>query len=268
MKNNRRAVEDRQHKLQQMVAEQGEISVEEMAEKLSVSAMTIRRDLSVLSDKGLLIRRHGSALSIPLAEKMNRESRNMAIYRDAISAYAAKLVSDGDKIFINGSRTALNLLRYTGEKKVHVVTNNGWALDGQYPENVHIRMIGGYIYDHILVGEYAVESLIGLTADKLFIGCAAVYGDGKFRYDIPSEIGINEMMVSRTDGDIYVLADHSKLRDKEEQMVFYGSFRYPVPVTLITNEEADPDMLEKLSLAGIRILTVSLDGKLTGDISL
>ena len=106
----------------------------------------------------------------------------------------------------------LSVVFDTGEKKIRVITNNGWALDGKYPEGVQLRILGGYVYEHILVGEYAVESLIGLSADKLFVGCAAVYWDGKFRYDIPSEIGINEMMVSRTKGEIYVLADHSKFR--------------------------------------------------------
>ncbi len=267
MKNNRRAIEDRQQALLQMVLEQGVISVEEMAERLTVSPMTIRRDLSNLSKRGLLIRKHGSAASIPFDEEMKRKDRSVTAYRDAISIYAASLVEDGNMLFINGSRTALNLLNYTGEKKVRVITNNGWAVEGKYPKNVSIRMTGGDIYEHVLVGQYAVETLIGLSADKLFVGCAAIYADGQFRYDIPSEIGINEMMVSRTNGEIYVLADYTKFHETEELVMVYGCFRYPVPVTLITNEEADPEILRKIRNTGIRILTVSLNGELTGNIS-
>ena len=266
MKNNRRAIEARQQALLHMVMEQGVISVDEMSEKLSVSSMTIRRDLAELSKKGLLVRKHGSAASISFEDKMKREDRSIVAYRNAISIYAASLVDDGDMLFINGSRTALNLLNFTGDKKVRVITNNGWALDGKYPPNVSIRITGGDIYEHVLVGQYAVETLISLSADKLFVGCAAVYGDGQFRYDIPSEIGINEMMVSRTNGGIYVLADYTKLRKSQEQGFVYGCFRYPVPVTLITNDEADKDLLLKIGNTGVKILTVSLDGKLTGSI--
>ena len=266
MKNNRRAVSERQNQLLNMVISKGEISVEELAESLSVSAMTIRRDLGILSERGLLIRKHGSAESVNFSGINSKSNPDIIACRNALSIYAASLVGDGDKIFINGSRTALNLLNYTGEKKVRVITNNGWSLDGKYPENVQIRLIGGYVYEHILVGEYAVESLIGLSADKLFVGCAAVYWDGQFRYDIPSEIGINEMMVSRTEGDIYVLADHSKLRNKEDAMI-YGCFRYPVPVTLVTDEKADPEILSKLRSTGLKVLIVSMDGSLKEDIS-
>ena len=266
MKNNRRAVDDRQKELLNMVLSQGEISVEELAERLLVSEMTVRRDLAVLSERGLLVRRPGSAASIPAAEKLSKFKPDVLECRNAISVYAASLVNDGEKIFINGSRTALNLLNYFGNKKLRVITNNGWALDGKYPENVLLRLLGGYVYEHILVGEYAVESLIGLSADKLFVGCAAVYWDGKFRYDIPTEIGINEMMVSRTEGDIYVLADHSKLRDRDDAMI-YGCFRYPVPVTLVTDEKADPNILRQLRSTGLRILIVSMDGTLKEDIS-
>ncbi|MBR6089907.1 MAG: DeoR/GlpR transcriptional regulator [Anaerolineaceae bacterium] len=268
MKNNRRVVESRQQEVLRIVNERGVVSVEEIAEKLSVSQMTIRRDLAYLSDKGLLVRKHGSAESVSSEYSGSRDFSAALVYRDAISIFAATLVEDGDKIFINGSRTALNLLNYTGEKKVRIVTNNGWAVDGNYPETVHIRMTGGDLYEHILVGQYAVETLIGLSADKLFVGCAAVYADGQFRYDIPSEIGINEMMVSRTEGDIYVLADHTKLHVKEEQEMPYGCFRYPVPVTLITDEKADPEILKKIRSNAIRILQVSLDGKLIEDTSL
>ena len=267
MKNNRKAVEGRQRRLLSIVQERGTISVEELSEHLNVSSMTIRRDLADLAKQGLLIRQHGSASSITHVGLMSRNDPTIVKCRKALAVYAASLVEDGDKVFINGSRTALDILNYTGSKKVRVFTNNGWALDGKYPETVQIRMTGGIIYEHLLVGEYAVESLLSLSADKLFVGCAAVYADGQFRYDIPSEIGINEMMVSRTKGDIYVLADHSKLREKADAEMIYGCFRYPVPVTLITDELADPQILEKLENTGLRILTVSFDGTLTGGTS-
>jgi DeoR/GlpR family transcriptional regulator of sugar metabolism len=267
MKNNRRAVAGRQQTLLQMVTEKGEISVDELAERFAVSPMTIRRDLSVLADKGLLVRNHGSASSVSMAEKLDREKKGTMVWRNAISSYAATLVEDGETLFINGSRTALGLLNYIGDKNVRVITNNGWVLNEKYPDNIRIRLTGGDVYEHVLIGEFAVESLLGFYADKLFIGCAAVYEDGEFRYDIPTEIGINEMMISRTNGGVYILADHSKLKKRDEKSMVYGSFRYSIPVTLITDEEADPVILQSLVNTGIRVLTISLNGQLTEGIS-
>ncbi len=37
---------------------------------------------------------------------------DVTIYRDLIARYAATLVEDGDTIFINTSRNALNIIKY------------------------------------------------------------------------------------------------------------------------------------------------------------
>ena len=60
MKNNRRAVEERQLGILNMVREKEEISVEELAGTFGISLMTVRRDLQYLEDRGLLKRIHGN----------------------------------------------------------------------------------------------------------------------------------------------------------------------------------------------------------------
>ncbi len=256
MKNNREAVEKRHRELLQIITEAGEISVAELAQKMNVTPMTIRRDLHVLAAGGNVVHAHGKAVSAEYAAKGSREDEERNFCRDILSSYAAGLVEDGDTLFINGSRTALNLLHYIPDRSVTAITNNGWAVDGNYPDNIRIRLIGGDIYDHVMVGEYVVQSLLRMHADKLFIGCAAIYEDGEFRYDIPTEIGINEMMISRTRGKTYILADHTKLQKRTSNISSYGSCRYTVPVTLITDEMADPAILSRLRDSGIEIVTV------------
>ena len=259
MRNNDKAVAERQSQLLRFVLEEEECSVKELARKLGVSDMTIRRDLSLLEERGRLVRMHGKAVAPNFAKKTRQESRSVLRCRDMISAYAASLVGEGETLFINGSRTALNLLKYLEGKNVRVVTNNGWILGMKYPRDVRVRLLGGDLYDHVLVGEYVVESLLGLKADRLFIGCAAVYADGAFRYDIPTEIGINEMMISRTRGSIYVLADHTKLQKKQERTAVYGSCRYSIPVTLVTDSLADEEVLQGIREAGIRVVIVPVE---------
>ena len=173
-----------------------------------------------------------------------------------ISRYAAQFISSGDTIFINGSRTALNMLHHVAGKKVNVCTNNGWAMGVSYPDGVSIRFVGGDVRDRIMVGEYTMRNLLEMRADKTFLGCAAVYDDGEFRYDIPTEIGINEAMIGRTSGDLYILADHSKLHQRENRNNVYGSCTYDRPLTLITDDKADPLVIERLQAQGLRILVV------------
>ncbi len=257
MKNNREAVRGRQLNILQMVREKGEVRTDELAEIFQTSPMTIRRDLQSMESKNLIYRTHGGALSLDYARKTGSDALNINYYRDKISEFAARYVKDGDRIFINGSRTALNILKYVSGKRVSVYTNNGWAIGETYPEGVTIRVSGGDLRSRIMTGELAMRNLLELEATRTFIGCAAVYEDGEFRYDIPTEIGINEAMLSRTRKDIYVLADHTKIRSKESETTqLYGSCMYDYPMTLITDTEADPAAINKLVRAGLKVVQV------------
>ena len=107
--------------------------------------MSVGRLMTQIADtavKGIERGRSGAGGILGLVPDMADVKR----LRDKISAYAAALVDDGDSIFINGSRTALSLLHYTGTKNVTVYTNNGWALDEIWPSAVTLHLTGGEIY--------------------------------------------------------------------------------------------------------------------------
>ena len=126
----------------------------------------------------------------------------------------------------------------------------------QLPENVSLRLTGGEVRNHVMVGEYVMRNLLVLQADRTMMGCAAVYDDGEFRYDIPTEIGINELLLSRTTKSVYILADHTKLQKREEKRRAYGSVSYDSPVILITDDHADGEILERLEKNGTKVLIV------------
>lgn len=261
MKNNRSDVQQRQQRILKLVREKGEIKVDDIVRMFGISSMTVRRDLRVLEDRKLLIRSHGGALSADSARTADakKEAHRIEICREAISAYAAGLLNTGDTLFINGSRTALNAVRYVGDKSIRVITNNGWVLDEELPAGVTVRVIGGDMHGHIMVGEYVVKNLLGMRADKTLIGCSAVYEDGEFQYDIPTEIGINEAMISRTEGDLIILADHSKLQRRKNRINAYGGCTYNRPSKLITDELADPEIVRSLENCGIDVVLAPVD---------
>ena len=117
MKKGRQTVDARRAKVLSLIRERQKIKVEELAAYFNVSLMTIRRDLQVLEDKGLVGRFYGGATVDSRGASVS-EKDTVALYRRLISRYAAALVADGDELFINGSMTALNLLDYVGEKAV------------------------------------------------------------------------------------------------------------------------------------------------------
>lgn len=257
MKQSRKTVEERQRNILNLVRREGEIRVEDVANEFHISPMTVRRDLQLLEQKQLLQRTHGGAISLEKSRILNLTESNAGVFRNRISAYAASLIENDDRIFINGSRTALDILKHLDDSKhVSVYTNNGWAIGEQYPAGVSILFLGGSMRGRIMVGDYVMRNLLTMTADKTFIGCAAVYDDGEFQYDIPTEIGINEAMISRTKDSFYVLADHTKFRRSAERENLYGSSIFERPCTLITDDKTDPVMLERLRDFGMEIVVV------------
>ncbi len=256
MKNNRKAVEERHLKILNMIRERGEVKVEELAELFQISPMTVRRDMQYLEEEKLISRIHGGAVSLEKANMLLSQDEKISICRERISEYASRFIDDGDTLFINGSRTALNMLKYAENKKVMVYTNNCWGIGEKYPDDVTIRFTGGEVRSNVMVGEYVMRNLLSMTADKTFLGCAAVYDDGEFRYDIPTEIGINEAMISRTKKALYVLADHTKIKRREALGNVYGSCVYEQSCTLITDDNANPAVVEQLRRYGIHVILV------------
>ncbi|HIS52437.1 MAG TPA: DeoR/GlpR transcriptional regulator [Candidatus Onthomonas avicola] len=258
MKRDRSSVDRRRAEILKMIREREEVKVEQLAKEFGLSLMTVRRDLQYLEDRQLISRFHGGATA-NLTPRPVTEEEEVQLYRSLIGRFAATKVSDGDTLFINGSRTALGMLDYLKYQSVHIITNNAWAVGQTYPRGVSVTLTGGDLRNHILVGDYVMRNLLTLSADKTFIGCAGVYSNGEFRYDIPTEIGINEAMISRTTKELYILADHTKVHSGSAHENLYGSCTYERPWTLITDEKADARAVEHLRMLGMRVYQVSMD---------
>lgn len=258
MKRDRCSVDKRRAQILKLIREKEEIRVEDLAEQFDMSLMTARRDLQYLEDRHLIKRFYGGASANFFPAPMSPEEE-VKTYRSLIGRFAATLVDEGDTLFINGSNTALGLLNYVTQSKVRVITNNGWAVGRTFPDGVSITLTGGDLRSHVLVGDYVMRNLLSMSADKTFLGCAGVYDSGEFLYTIPTEIGINEVMISRTAKDVYILADHTKLFDTAAHSSSYGSCSYERPVTLITDEKADPNVVARLREHGIEVHQVGLE---------
>ncbi|HAI49456.1 MAG TPA: DeoR family transcriptional regulator, partial [Enterobacteriaceae bacterium] len=69
----------RHDKLIQLITEQGYMNIEDLAQQLSVSTQTIRRDIRKLSDQGLITRHHGGAGRISSVINTAFEQRELSL---------------------------------------------------------------------------------------------------------------------------------------------------------------------------------------------
>ena len=246
MKQDRQTIEARRASILSMIRKYQSMKVEELAAQFGVSLMTIRRDLQTLEQAGLIGRFYGGASVDPLSPQ-----DEVLLCRDLISRRAATLVGSGERLFINGSATALGMLDYLDQTPVSVFTNNGLAIGRSFPDGVEITLSGGIVRreGHILTGDGAMRNLLMTRADKAFLGCSGVSPNGEILCDIPAELGISETMI-RHASRYYILADHTKIGKGGSS----ASFSLETAGTLITDERAPEEVLAHLRTLGMQVI--------------
>lgn len=253
MKRSRSEVEERRKEILMMVGENGEVTVAELAKRLNVSLLTVRRDLQYLEDEAFLERFYGGAKRGANLKEEEVKSE-VDVCREGIARYAASLVEDGDSIFINTSSTVLRMIKYIKSRNVTVITNNGNAISGVHPPNVSIILTGGELRHRkgAMVGDFAIGSLSKVTAKKSFIGCSGVSLESGMTTEAANEVNINEMMFSRVTDRAFILADHQKIGKNSS----FVSCPVENITDVITDTHVSDDMAEKFKKLGVRLYRV------------
>ncbi len=171
----------------------GRTRVTTLAEALSVSEMTVRRDLEELEAAGLLVRVHGGAASI-VSRSFEpgftaRSSRQVEAKR-RIGAATAALVRDGETLIIDAGTTTLHVAEALGRDiRLRVMALSLRIADvlADMP-NVTLMVPGGLVRHHerSFVGAAAVRGFEALTFDAVILtvgGLDAHDGVTEYEYD-------------------------------------------------------------------------------------
>ena len=251
MKRERAYVEGRRNQVLDMLQRNPQVRVDELAKRLGVSVVTVRRDLQFLEEKKQITRFYGGArVSKEAAGYMD----DVSIYRDLIARYAAALVEDGDTIFINTSRNALNIIKYIRSRHVTVITNNGKAINQEKADGVDIILTGGEVRHpkEALVGDFATGNLQNIFAKKAFLGCAGISAKAGMSTEIANEVNVNQLMIEHATQEVYLLADHTKIGHNSS----FTSCGIEMVRQLITDELAPEEELEQMRAQGVKIYQV------------
>lgn len=259
MKSSNSIISKRQQLILQSLKEDRTVKIDDLSKKLGVSPITIRRDLQVFQDNGIVEKFHGGAT---LKEGTLNDDPSFTDYSEKnvsrkhfIAQRAADLIDDGDTIFINSSSTALLILEYLGDKHVTVVTNNGKALQITSGPNVDLVLTGGEVNRRKLcmVGDYATHILSRISAKKCFLGVSGISADLGISTSVLQETTINSTMIKKCTGPIIVLADSSRVGKNHNFLIGeINRISY-----LITDSNSDPKQLELIKSKGINVITVN-----------
>lgn len=175
----------RQHLILSRLRTRGAVRITALSKELGVSAMTIRRDIAELADKGLLKRVHGGAVttSTLLSEPLFSVKSQMDIgLKDAIAQEAIKYVAPGDVIAIGGGTTAYvfaqHLLESQQSSGITILTNSipvAELVQALESKDVEVIVTGGVITrSNSLVGPIADKVVASLRVNTVFLGTHSV----------------------------------------------------------------------------------------------
>jgi len=229
-------------------------SVGELSQILRVSEVTIRKDLDVLESQGLLLRVHGGAMASGRGRLelhfASREQEHLDEKR-RIAQAAAALVGPGQRVFLDGSTTALQVARLLKDREGLTVVTNGLytALELNFSAGVTTIVVGGTMRHRSssLVGGLSADLLQRLRVDIGFFGARAVSSDGLMEGDL-DEAQLKQRLVQVSALTVGIV-DSSKFGGTA-----FSIFALPHEIhRVISDTGAAPVIVDRLRAQGIAV---------------
>jgi len=239
---------------------QERVTVDELVDRFSVSAVTIRGDLDSLAEIGALVRSHGGALKradapddIPIAVKETLHHAEKV----RIGHAAAQMIRDGETIMLDSGTTTLEIarqIRYVRLRSLNVITNAlNIAMELAVLPQVRLIMIGGILrqMSYSLAGPPAELTVKGLHADRLYLGVDGIDPEiGVMTPDVlEAQLNTQMIQISR---EVVVVADSSKFQRRSLSIIA----RLDAVHKVITDSGTPPEMLEALRARGVEVIVV------------
>ena len=206
----------RQAELLHEVQRLGSASVEALAERFGVTLQTVRRDVKLLTEAGLVARFHGG-VRVPSSTTENiayrqRQQLNEAA-KQRIARAVARAVPNGCSLIINiGTTTEAIARELLAHRGLRVITNNlNVAATLSDNPDCEVIVAGGVVRtrDRGIVGEVTVDFMRQFKVDIGLIGLSGIEADGSLRDFDYREVKVARAIIeqSRT---VWLASDHSK----------------------------------------------------------
>ncbi len=247
---------ERRQRIFEYIETKGSATVSELSKELSVSEMTIRRDLKIAERDGAIKKTFGGAVSsfgTGLEPSPNSRRHHHLEEKQQIAQRAIELIDDGDTLIFDCSTTVFELASLLKKKKVNltVITCGPYTVL-ELSRNKQISVIStGGIFNSALGGYVGPETeliLTRLNADKLFFSCFGVCFEGLTDPNVLLSSLKRQMLKSAR--EIIFLADYSKFGKKGLSFISEIKSIHK----LVTDKNTPIDYLEAFKEAGVEVL--------------
>ena len=197
------------------ICKDGVVSVEEMANIFQVSPSTIRRDLTYMEEKGMIIRVHGGAkinTDQIVEPNMSWKEISASEEKSYIARYAASLIKPGDIVYIDGGTTTSRIIDYITAKDVLIVTPGINCIEKCNERNLKCLTFGGYsrARTNVLISTEAIEKVKSSIFHIAFIGANGIHPFTGFTCNDEMESNMKKAVIKQAI-NYYICMDSSKI---------------------------------------------------------
>ncbi|MDF2579983.1 MAG: DeoR family transcriptional regulator [Microbacterium sp.] len=239
---------ERRAELERLVADGGYISSADVAQRLGVSEMTVRRDLRLLEDEGVLRRVAGGATIASAGVPFERRDAVGAAEKRAIARLAAVEAQGAEVVALDAGTTVAAVAPLL--RDCTIVTHSLPVIEAlaREPQPRLVAAGGHYQPDtRCFAGPIAEEALQGVRCDVALLSATAVGLDGLWGTNV-LDAAIKRLL-ARQSTRVVLLADADKLG--KTSVVRIAAL--DAVDLLITDARADRDVLAGFEAAGIDV---------------
>lgn len=247
----------RQNEIVHLLSQHPALRVNELAEKLSVTPETIRRDLDQMHADGVLERTYGGAiLQMPNEPGLNVRHKLLVREREAIAKQVVQEIKSGRHFMIGSGATTVHVARRMAAELTDItVLVHSFGVATELIHNPTIRVLmapGFYSADEgANHGAHTVNFLNSFWADYAVLSASGLLAEGPC--DALVDAGeVYGTMIARSFKTV-LAADKSKFNLKfPSQYAKWGDIDY-----LVTDQTPTGDLAEALERNNVEIQTVT-----------
>ena len=257
---NSSSAKERRALILRMLEQQEEVQVTELSNLTGISEVTIRKDLTILQNRHLLLRTRGGAMRKPIenqSEDTTIAKKRMFNFKEKerIGEEAVKLIKEGDLIMLDSGTTTLEVARHLDKfQHLRIITNAmNIATELMNYKRFDVVLLGGNVRvnSHSMVGPLALSVLRNFSRYKLFLGVDSFSIENGVSTPNLEEALLNQLMIQQADKVIAVF-DSSKFNKRS----FVHIADAKELDCIITDRALPTGMTAKLRAAGIEVRLV------------
>lgn len=235
----------------------GRVEVKSLARQLDVTPETIRRDLTSLERRGLVLRAHGGAIPVDrgaLESTVQQRENEHVDEKSRIARLALGELTDNMSILLDSGTTTHHLATLLPSTLNLTVVTNSMVIAGLLAgkPGISLHVLGGHVRENTLaaVGPWAWDALAGISVDIAFIGANGITLDRGVTTPDVDEARVKSAFVEKG-RRVVVLADRSKF-GREDFAVICPLVAVDA---IITDRNADEDTLAAIEELGVEVMT-------------